>query len=67
MWALFLDGNSRFDKRHTQITITEKGKDLIQNTNDIYQEIINKIKIILSEEEMNKYIDSIDQIKELFQ
>lgn len=64
-WLLV--GNSRFDKRHTQITITEKGKDLIQNTNDIYQEIINKIKIILSEEEMNKYIDSIDQIKELFQ
>ena len=64
---MVLIGNSRFDKRHTQITITEKGKDLIQNTNDIYQEIINKIKIILSEEEMNKYIDSIDQIKELFQ
>ena len=64
-WLLV--GNSRFDKRHTQITITEKGKDLIQNTNDIYQESIKKIKIILSEEEMNKYIDSIDQIKELFQ
>ena len=63
-WLLI--GNSRVDRRHTQITITEKGKDLIRDTNDIYQEIINKIKMILSKEEMTKYIDSINQIKELF-
>ena len=38
-----LIGNSRVDKRHTNVTITEKGKQLIQETEDIYQEIIGKM------------------------
>ncbi len=33
-------------------TITEKGKQLIQETEDIYQEIIGKMKVIISDEEM---------------
>lgn len=63
-WLLM--GNSRFDKRHTRITITDKGKNLIQDTEDIYQEIIGKMKVIISDEEMNTIIQSVDQIKELF-
>lgn len=63
-WLLV--GNSHFDKRHTRITITEKGKQLIQETNDIYQEILNKIRLIFSKEEIENYAHSIDQIKELF-
>ena len=54
-----LIGNSRVDKRHTNVTITEKGKQLIQ-------EIIGKMKVIISDEEMNTIIQSVDQIKELF-
>ena len=54
------------DKRHTNVTITEKGKQLIQETEDIYQEIIGKMKVIISDEEMNTIIQSVDQIKELF-
>ena len=54
-----LIGNSRVDKRHT-------GKQLIQETEDIYQEIIGKMKVIISDEEMNTIIQSVDQIKELF-
>ena len=61
-----LIGNSRVDKRHTNVTITEKGKQLIQETEDIYQEIIGKMKVIISDEEMNTIIQSVDQIKELF-
>lgn len=61
-----LIGNSRVDKRHTNVTITEKGKQLIQDTEDIYQEIIGKMKVIISDEEMNTIIQSVDQIKELF-
>ena len=63
-WLLM--GNSRFDKRHTRITITDKGKNLIQDTEDIYRDIMNKIKMILSEEEIESCIHSIDKIKELF-
>lgn len=59
-------GNSHFDKRHTRIVITDKGKNLIQETEDIYQDIMNKMKMILSEEEIESCIHSIDQIKELF-
>ncbi len=59
-------GNSRVDKRHTNVTITEKGKQLIQETEDIYQEIIGKMKVIISDEEMSTIIQSVDQIKELF-
>lgn len=59
-------GNSHFDKRHTRIVITDKGKNLIQETEDIYQDIMNKMKMILSEEEIENCIHSIDQIKELF-
>ena len=66
MWESFFVGNSHFDKRHTRITITEKGKQLIQETNDIYQEILNKIRLIFSKEEIENYAHSIDQIKELF-
>jgi len=51
---------------HTRITITDKGKHLIQETEDIYQDIMNKMKMILSKEEIENYIHSIDQIKELF-
>ena len=61
-----LIGNSRVDKRHTNVTITEKGKQLIQETEDIYQEIIGKMKVIISDEEMSTIIQSVDQIKELF-
>lgn len=61
-----LIGNSRVDKRHTNVTITEKGKQLIQETKDIYQEIIGKMKVIISDEEMSTIIQSVDQIKELF-
>ena len=57
---------SFFDKRHTRIVITDKGKNLIQETEDIYQDIMNKMKMILSEEEIESCIHSIDQIKELF-
>ena len=63
-WLLM--GNSHFDKRHTRIVITDKGKNLIQETEDIYQDIMNKMKMILSEEEIESCIHSIDQIKELF-
>lgn len=63
-WLLI--GNSRFDRRHTCITITDKGKNLIQETEDIYQDIMNKMKMILSEEEIESCIHSIDKIKELF-
>ena len=63
-WLLM--GNSHFDKRHTRIVITDKGKNLIQETEDIYQDIINKMKMILSEEEIESCIHSIDKIKELF-
>ena len=55
-WLLM--GNSHFDKRHTRI--------VIQETEDIYQDIMNKMKMILSEEEIESCIHSIDQIKELF-
>ena len=47
------------DKRHTNVTITEKGKQLIQETEDIYQEIIGKMKVIISDEEMNTIIQSV--------
>ena len=50
-WLLM--GNSHFDKRHTRIVITDKGKNLIQETEDIYQDIMNKMKMILSEEEID--------------
>ena len=63
-WLLM--GNSHFDKRHTRIVITDKGQNLIQETEDIYQDIMNKMKMILSKEEIENYIHSIDQIKELF-
>ena len=63
-WLLM--GNSHFDKRHTRIVITDKGKNLIQETEDIYQDIMNKMKMILSEEEIESCIHSIDKIKELF-
>ena len=61
-----VSGNSHFDKRHTRIVITDKGKNLIQETEDIYQDIMNKMKMILSEEEIESCIHSIDKIKELF-
>ena len=61
-WLLM--GNSHFDKRHTRIVITDKGKNLIQETEDIYQDIMNKMKMILSEEEIESCIHSIDKIKE---
>ena len=37
-----------------------------QETEDIYQDIMNKMKMILSEEEIESCIHSIDKIKELF-
>ena len=39
---------------------------MIQETEDIYQDIMNKMKMILSEEEIESCIHSIDKIKELF-
>ena len=63
-WLLM--GNSHVDKRHTRIVVTDKGKNLIQETEDIYQDIMNKMKMILSEEEIESCIHSIDKIKELF-
>ena len=51
------------DKRHTNVTITEKGKQLIQETEDIYQEIIGKMKVIISDEEMNTIIQSVVKSK----
>ena len=44
----------------------KNAENLIQETEDIYQDIMNKMKMILSEEEIESCIHSIDKIKELF-
>ena len=64
--GFILVGDSNFDKRHTRIRITDKGKKLLKDTDVIYQEVIVKLRSILSIEEMEKYSLMIDKIEEIF-
>lgn len=64
--GFILMGDSTFDKRHTRIRITDKGKELLKETDVIYQDIIFKLRSILSIEEMEKYSLMIDKIEEIF-
>lgn len=64
--GFILVGDSTFDKRHTRIKITDKGKELLRDTDVVYQDIIVKLRDILSIEEMEKWALMIDKIEEIF-
>ena len=61
-----LIGNSRVDKRHTNVTNYRKGKTIDSRDRRYLSRNHRKDESDYSDEEMNTIIQSVDQIKELF-